>query len=115
MSHGAHHEEHHHEGPQIDINKSRPAFTASFWFVLILALLFIAGLNFVNVMSQPEEGHGAGHGSHTEAPAHDGHSPSGAGQHDGEMEGGHGDIAHPATSTNDQTGDTAAESSSEHH
>jgi hypothetical protein len=115
MSHEAHHEEHHHEGPQIDIAKSKPAFSASFWFVLILVLLFIAALNFVNVMSQPEEGHGGGHGSHTEAPAHGGGQNHEAAGHEGEMEGGHADAVHPATSTDDQTGDTAAESAAEHH
>ena len=72
MSHEAHHEEH-HEGPEIDIKKSKPAFVASFWFVIILAGLFIAALNFVNVMSQPEEGHGGGHeATHQDAGAHSG-------------------------------------------
>ena len=108
MSH-EHHDEHHQEGPQIDIKKSKSAFSASFWFVLILALLFIAALNFVNVMSEPEEGHG-GHEAHTEAPSH-----GAAGSSHGEMEGGHADATHEPTNTGDQTADTAAESSSEHH
>src|ERR1043165_548711 len=65
MSHETHHEEHHHEGPQIDIKKSRSAFSASFWFVIILVGLFIASLNFISVMSGDDEG---SHGSHaTEA------------------------------------------------
>ena len=58
MSHETHHEEHHHEGPQIDIKKSRSAFSASFWFVLILAGLFIASLNFITAMSHDDDGHG---------------------------------------------------------
>jgi hypothetical protein len=106
MSH-EHHDEHHQEGPQIDIKKSKSAFSASFWFVLIIALVFIAALNFVNVMSQPEEGHG-GHEAHSEVPSH-GHSGP------GEMEGGHADATHEPTNTGDQTADTAAESTSEHH
>lgn len=114
MSHEAHHEEH-HEGPEIDITKSKPAFSASFWFMLILAGLFIASLNFVNVMGKPEEGHGGHGGSHgtkTEMPAGGGHHTESG---EAEMEGGHGDAVHPATSTNDQKGDTAAGSSSENH
>lgn len=119
MSHEAHHEEH-HEGPQIDIKKSKSAFTASFWFMLILACVFIAALNFVSVMSQPEEGHGGGHeGTHSEAPAH-GAAPAGHGEatheaHEGEMKGGHADAVHEPTSTDDQKGADAKESGSESH
>lgn len=116
MSHDSHHEEHHQEGPEIDITKSKPAFTASFWFMLILAGLFIAALNFINVMSQPEEGHGGGHDTHTEATHEGGH-----GSHDAKaadhatMEGGHADAVHEPTNEGDQKHEDAAESSSEHH
>ena len=114
MSHEAHNEEH-HEGPEIDIVKSKSAFSASFWFMLILACLFIAALNFVNVMGQPDEGHGGGHeGTHTEAAA--GHGGATHEAHDvAEMEGGHADVVHEPTSTNDQTGDTAADGRGETH
>ena len=33
-------------------NKSKMAFNASFWFILILVFVFIAAVNFVNVMSK---------------------------------------------------------------
>lgn len=114
MSHEAHHEEH-HEGPQIDTTKSKPAFSASFWFMLILAGLFIAALNFVNVMSEPEEEHGGGHGGHgtkTEMPAGGGHAPETG---HAEMEGGHADAVHEPTNEGDQKHEDAAESNSEHH
>jgi len=111
MSHEAHHEEH-QEGPEIDTTKSKPAFVASFWFVIILAGLFIAALNFVNVMSAPEEEHGAhGGATHTEAPAH-GTEPA---AHDGKMEGGHADATHEPTTTGDEKHEEGAESNSEHH
>lgn len=106
MSHEAHEE--HHEGPQIDTTKSKPAFVASFWFVLLLVFLFIAALNFVNVMSQPEEGHGGHEASHTEAPSHGHNGP-------GEMEGGHADATHEPATAADHPADSAAEGHSEHH
>lgn len=51
-------------------NSSKSSFGASFWLVVILAVLFISAVNFVTVMSHDEGGHGEGH--HTEA-THDGH------------------------------------------
>ncbi len=55
MSHDSTH--HQHQGDQ------RPTtyFRSSFWFVVILAGLFIAGVNFVNVMGHDE---GEGHDMH---------------------------------------------------
>jgi hypothetical protein len=59
---------------------------SAFWFVLVLVLLFIAAVNFVNVMSHDEgEGHGAaqheavegGHG-HEAAAAHEEHATEAA-------------------------------------
>ena len=41
-----------------NLAKSQTAFRSSFWFVLILAGLFIAALNFVEIMGHSEEGHG---------------------------------------------------------
>jgi len=53
MSHETHH--------QTD-NKPGSSYTAAFWFVLILVGLFIAAVNFVNVMGHDEGGgHGATH------------------------------------------------------
>ena len=52
--HGTHH---HHEGEHTGEIKSKTAFTSSFWFVLILVGLFIAALNFINVMGHSNEGH----------------------------------------------------------
>ena len=63
----AHHEAHEKEP------RSKTAFTASFWFVIILVGLFIAALNFINVMGHDdEEGHGEAKHEMT-APAHGGH------------------------------------------
>jgi hypothetical protein len=50
-----------HENPNKD-NKYGTAFRSSFWFVVILAGLFIAAVNFVDVMGHDEESeHGSGH------------------------------------------------------
>ncbi|MBL7718627.1 MAG: hypothetical protein JNL72_07315 [Flavipsychrobacter sp.] len=102
MSHEAHHEEHHHEGPQIDISKSKTAFSASFWFILLLAFLFIAAINFVSVMSHDDGGHDA---AHSAAPA--------AGHGDAKMEGGHADAVHHAPAAEGH--DSAAHAPAEHH
>ncbi|WP_123985224.1 hypothetical protein [Taibaiella soli] len=69
MAHETHHESSH--GTEI---KSKTAMSASFWFVLILAGLFIAAVNFVNVESNTkEEGEGVKteevHGATSETPA----------------------------------------------
>lgn len=99
MAHDTHHDTHHH-----DTTDTRPttSFRASFWFVLILAGLFIAAVNFVGVMSHDTE-EGGHEGTHTEA-THGGH-----GGHEGTME---------ATSTGTLEGETGtgvdAESSNQH-
>jgi|GEM_PF-1428983 len=51
---------HDHNTPETE-KKSVTALRSSFWFTVILVGLFIAALNFVNVMSSghEEEGHGA--------------------------------------------------------
>jgi hypothetical protein len=56
MSHETHH--------QTD-NRPGTSFKSSFWFVIILVGLFIAAVNFVNVMGHDDEGHAA--------PSHEGH------------------------------------------
>lgn len=53
------HGTHHHEGEHTGEIKSKTSFIASFWFVLILVGLFIAALNFIDVM-----GHDQGHKNH---------------------------------------------------
>jgi hypothetical protein len=68
----AHHDAAHHQ--HNEANKSKTSFTASFWLVIILVGLFIAALNFIEVMSHDD---GGGHGGHateaTHAPAAGGH------------------------------------------
>ena len=62
MSHDTHH----------TTTDKRPgsSFTASIWFMLILAGLFIAAVNFVKVMSHDDGGHGEEHATEHAAPAH---------------------------------------------
>lgn len=62
MSHDTH--EHHHE-----THNDKPVleFNSAFYFVIILAGLFIASIGFVKSMSHDEGGHGA---QHTEAAGH---------------------------------------------
>lgn len=54
---------HHHDAPHS--KGPRTPIGAAFFFVAILAGLFIAAVNFTNVMGQDEEGHGGGHGAAT--------------------------------------------------
>jgi hypothetical protein len=54
------HETHHHSSD----NQPRTAISSSFWFVLILAGLFIAAVNFVRSSSSGHDDHGTGHGQH---------------------------------------------------
>jgi hypothetical protein len=57
MSHEAHHDTHHTPAD----TKPNTSYYAAFWFVVIIAGLFVAAVNFVNVMSNDDEGgHGAG-------------------------------------------------------
>lgn len=65
------HDTHHHAAP-VD-NRPGSSFTSSIWFVLLLAGLFIAAINFVDVMSHSDGGHDA-HGTEHTAPAHDAHA-----------------------------------------
>ena len=53
------HETHHHSSD----NQPRTAISSSFWFVLILAGLFIAAVNFVRSSSSGHDDHGSGHGA----------------------------------------------------
>jgi len=53
----ADHSTHHDSSSSTDTAKSRTAFRSSLWFVLILVGLFIAALNFVEIMGHSEEGH----------------------------------------------------------
>jgi hypothetical protein len=85
MAHETHHDAHAHHAPA----DARPtsSYRAAFWFVIILAGLFIAAINFVGVMSHDDGGHGGGHG--TEAGAQHGQP---AGHHEPEAKSGHDDI-----------------------
>ena len=77
------HDTHHKESEKIG-----SSFTSSIWFMLVLAVVFIAAVNFVSVMSHDDGGHGESHGTEHAAPAGHGEAP-----HDG----GHGhEEAHPA-------------------
>ena len=55
------HDTTHGNAPQSNENKPKMALNSAFWFVLILALVFIAAVNFVDIMSHSEEHEGAGH------------------------------------------------------
>jgi hypothetical protein len=61
----ADHGTHHHHDSHSDEVKSKTAFKSSFWFVIILVGLFIAALNFINVMGSEEGHHGAAGGNET--------------------------------------------------
>lgn len=52
-------------------NKPGSSFTSSIWFMLIIAGLFVAAVNFVNVMNHDDGGHGEeGHATEHAAPHH---------------------------------------------
>ena len=79
------HGTHHHDADHSSEIKSKTAFKSSFWFVIILVGLFIAALNFINVMGH-EEGHGAkaAHSSHdveTVSGHEEGHDSAAAAHH----------------------------------
>ena len=82
------HGTHHHDADHSGEIKSKTAFKSSFWFVIILVGLFIAALNFINVMGHQED-----HGAHGAKPGHDTHGAPGATQgdrdHDVETVTGH--------------------------
>jgi hypothetical protein len=86
MSHDlhGHHHENHNEKPIIE-------FKSAFYFVIILAGLFIATIGFVKSMSHDEGGHDAHGAQHTEATehGHDGTSSEAAPAHDAPTEAEH--------------------------
>jgi len=71
------HETHHH--PQD--NKPTTSYNSAFWFVIILVGLFIAAVNFVNVMGHDEE---EGHGGHESTEMHGSHEAAASQSHEGE-------------------------------
>src|SRR5262245_3052804 len=85
----------HHETSNGTEKKSKTSMSASFWFVLILAGLFIAAVNFINVVSneheegeKTEQSHEAhSEAAHTEAgtPA-ESHTAAGAAETHGEAQ-----------------------------
>lgn len=94
----AHETTHHHHDTPLDKTPATP-FKSSFWFVIILVGLFVAAVNFVNVMGHDDGGHGGGHGEAThETPT----THEGSGEHVG-------GAAHPqkeATSNQTLEGET---------
>ncbi len=66
MSHDNHN--HHHETHN---DKPTVEFKSAFYFVIILAGLFLASISFVQSMSHDEAGHGSHGAQHSEATSHD--------------------------------------------
>lgn len=64
-NHGHHHETH-NDKPTVE-------FKSAFYFVIILAGLFLASIGFVQSMSHDEGGHGAHGAQHSEAASHETH------------------------------------------
>lgn len=64
MAHDTHHDTNHASS---EMKKSATSYRSAFWFVIILVGLFIAAVNFVNVMGHDEgeghEGHATEHAS----------------------------------------------------
>ena len=59
-----------HETQHSKENTTSTSFKSSIWFVLILVGLFIAAVNFVNVMGHDDGGHGtAEHGGQIHHPS----------------------------------------------
>lgn len=85
MSHDTH--EHHHPAGN---DKPVVEFKSAFYFVLILAGLFIATIGFIKSMSHDEGGHGEHSAQHTEAAGH-GHDAAAT----------HEEAKHEATSAHD--------------
>lgn len=77
MSHDTHH---------TSTNDKKPgsSFTSAIWFVLLVAGLFIAAVNFVDVMGHEDAGHGDAHGTEHAAPA--GHGDAHHDTHGGQAE-----------------------------
>ncbi len=87
MGHDTHHDTHHTVSER---TQSTTSFGSAFFFVLILAGLFIAAVNFVNVMGHDDEGgHDSGHTTEHAAPAHGGGHGSADAGHNTEAVSGH--------------------------
>lgn len=90
MAHDTHQEHHTSEPENVKVGTS---YRSAFWFTIILAGLFIAAVNFVNVMSHDDEGgHDAGHGTEQHAAPGEGHgseAPQGHSDEGASDVGGH--------------------------
>jgi hypothetical protein len=98
MSHDTH--EHHHETSH---DKPVLEFKSAFYFVIILAGLFIASIGFVKSMSHNEGGHDAHGAQHSEAVGH---------------EATHGEATHEAAPMHEEhaaTGHDEEAAPAEHH
>jgi len=62
------HDTHTGHDKETERRKSKTSLSSSFWFIVILVVLFVSALNFVNVMSNDDEGEKK-ETSKTEAPA----------------------------------------------
>ena len=105
MGHNTHaHDTHHNKD-----NKPGSSFTSAFWLIIILAGLFIAAVNFVNVMGHDEGGHDGGHEAteHTDPSAGHGNI-----QHQ-EVAPNHGDSHHEEV--NGPVEEATAPKEEEHH
>ena len=96
----------HHEGENTGEIKSKTAFKSSTWVVLILVGLFIAALNFIQVMSSSHEEH-AGTEQHHAAPMHN--------MHEEHQEGAEPTEHHDATEMHHEGDATHHESEDAHH
>lgn len=76
MSHDTHQ---HHETPN---EKPTLQFQSAFYFVIIIAGLFIATIAFVKSMSHDEGGHGAHASGHATEATHESHEAAGAEHHE---------------------------------
>lgn len=74
-----------HDTQQSNSKNPGSSVTSSVWFMIILAFVFIAAVNFVNIMSHDDGGHGAG-GHATEHAATEHHEAT---SHDNMMEEHH--------------------------
>lgn len=90
-NHGHHHDTH-NDKPTVE-------FKSAFYFVIILAGLFLASISFVKSMSHDEGGHGAHGAQHSEAAGHEAHDAAapheGAKHEEKKNEGEAHENAHP--------------------
>ncbi|NCX95285.1 MAG: hypothetical protein EBX41_02545 [Chitinophagia bacterium] len=77
---------HGHDDAQHERAKSKGSFISSFWLVVILAGLFIAALNFIQVVQNE---HSEGEGTHHEATHHGGGHEANHHGSEAPHEGGH--------------------------